>query len=205
MPNDVTTTLEISPQQPETIVVPVKGLTPLIVSRFDEKAKEQMLSAMQTKTRKKKEPKDPEKEYERRRYRLADGRDGFPAVGFKGAIVGAARMFDGVTMTALKTMVYVHGEGIDVLVPIDGLCTMREDAVRVGMGVADLRYRPMYWPWSAVLHIDFIPSLLSAESVIALVEAAGFGGIGEWRPSAPKSLTGTYGRFTIDDEQEVTK
>ena len=49
----------------------------------------------------------------------------------------------------------------------------------------------------AELHIDFMPSQLSHESVIALVEAGGFGGIGEWRPSAPKSLTGTYGRFTV--------
>ena len=81
----------------------------MIVSRFDEKAKELMLAAQQSKTRKAKEPKDPEKEFERRRYRLADGRDGFPAVGFKAAIVGGARLFEGVTMTALKTQIYVHG------------------------------------------------------------------------------------------------
>jgi hypothetical protein len=193
--------MQIRTQRIDTIIVPVEGVSPLIVSRFDEKAKEMMLAAQQSKTRKTKEPKDPDKEFERRRYRLGDGRDGFPAVGFKAAIVGGARLFDGVTMTALKSQLYVHGEpsGMDMLVPIVGPCTMREDTVRVGNGVADLRYRPMYWPWSAVLHIDFMPSQLSHESVIALVEAGGFGGIGEWRPSAPKSLTGTYGRFTVKE------
>ena len=157
--------MQIRTQRIDTIIVPVEGVSPLIVSRFDEKAKEQMLAAQQSKTRKAKEPKDPDKEFERRRYRLADGRDGFPAVGFKAAIVGGARLFEGVTMTALKTQLYVHGDGIDLLVPIDGLCTMREDTVRVGNGVADLRYRPMYWPWHAELHIDFMPSQLSHESV----------------------------------------
>lgn len=192
--------LRITTQRVDQLVVTVVGVSPLIVSRFDEKAKEMMLAAQQTKTRKAKEPKDPEKEFERRRYRLPDGRDGFPAVGFKGAIVGGARLFDGITMTALKQQIYVHGEGVDQLIAIDGLCTMREDTVRVGQGVADLRYRPMYWPWRAELHIDFLPSQLSYESVLALVEAGGFGGVGEWRPSAPKSLTGTYGRFTIEEK-----
>jgi hypothetical protein len=195
--------MEIRTQRIDTIIVPIRGVSPLIVSRFDEKAKELMLAAQQSKTRKTKEPKDPDKEYERRRYRLPDGRDGFPAVGFKAAIVGGARLFDGVTMTALKTQLYVHGDGPDLLVAINGDVHMREDTVRVGNSVADLRYRPMYWPWRADLHIDFMPSQLSAQSVIALVEAGGFGGIGEWRPSAPKSLTGTYGRFTVEDSSDA--
>lgn len=183
----------------DTLELRIEGVSPLIVSRFDEKAKEQMLAAMQTKTRKVKEPKDPEKEYQRRRYILPDGRDGFPAVGFKAAIIGGARQFEGVTMTALKSQLYVHGEGVEMLVPIEGDISMREDAVRVGNGVADLRYRPMYWPWSATVRVDFLAALLSPESVVALALAGGMGGIGEWRPSAPKSLTGSYGRFTVKE------
>ena len=76
--------LRISTQRVDTLDIRVEGISPLIVSRFDEKAKEMMLAAQQTKTRKAKEPKDPDKEFERRRYKLPDGRDGFPAVGFKG-------------------------------------------------------------------------------------------------------------------------
>jgi hypothetical protein len=185
----------------DTIELGIEGVSPLIVSRFDEKAKEQMLLAMQTKTRKVKEPKDPEKEYQRRRYILPDGRDGFPAVGFKAAIIGGARQFDGVTMAGLKSQLFVHGEGAEMLVPIEGDISMREDTVRLPTGQTDLRYRPMYWPWAATVRIDFLSSLLSPESVVALALAGGMGGIGEWRPTAPKSLTGSYGRFTIKEIQ----
>ena len=32
----------------------------------------------------------------------------------------------------------------------------------------------------------------------ALVDAAGIGGVGEWRPTSPKSATGSYGTFRVD-------
>jgi hypothetical protein len=177
--------------------VEIRGVTPLIVHRFDEKAKQMMLDAQTGKARVKKAPKDPVADAERALYRLEDGRCGFPAVGFKAAIIGAARQFDGLTMTALKQAIFVEGEGRDQLVPIVGDWRMREDTVRVGQGVADLRYRPEFSPWSATLQIRYLASALTYEAVIALIDAAGWGGVGEWRPSAPKSHTGTYGRFEV--------
>ena len=178
------------------ITVPISGTSPLIVHRFDEKAKEMMLQAQQTKTRAPKEPKDPAAHFERSRYRLPDGADGFPAVGFKAAMVDSARVFDGVKMTELRAVLLVVGEGPDQLVRIKAEAPrMREDTVRVGMGTADLRYRAEYWPWSVDLTINYVPSVISAESVVALVDAAGLGGVGEWRPG--KSKTGIYGTFCV--------
>lgn len=179
------------------IVIPIVGTAPLIVHRFDEKAKQMMLEAQQTKTRKKKDPKDPIADFNRSMYRLADGGHGFPAVGFKAAMVDSARMFDGVKMTELRAAVTVMGEGSDQLVRIQGgEPRMREDTVRVGMGTADLRYRAEYWPWMAELTVRFVPSMISVESVIAIVDAAGLGGVGEWRPS--KAKTGLYGTFEVE-------
>ena len=63
-------------------------------------------------------------------------------------------------------------------------------------GTADLRYRAEYFPWSADVYVNFVPSLLSPDSVLALVDAAGLGGIGEWRPS--KAKTGIFGTFRVD-------
>ena len=47
------------------IEIRVEGTAPLIMSRFSEKAKQQMLDAQMGKTRPKKEPKDPEQDYQR--------------------------------------------------------------------------------------------------------------------------------------------
>lgn len=178
------------------IVVPIVGTSPLIVHRFDEKAKQMMLEAQQTRTRAKKTPKDPAADFERSKYLLADGADGFPAVAFKCALVDAARLFDGVKMTELRAALHVEGEGHEQLVRIVAPPPrMREDTVRVGMGTADLRYRAEYSPWAAELRIGFVPRMISAASVVAIVDAAGLGGVGEWRPS--KAKTGIYGTFQV--------
>lgn len=71
----------------ETLSITIVGTAPLIVHRFDEKAKQMMLEAQQSKTRAKKEAKDPVAQFEASKYKLPDGRDGFPAVGFKAATV----------------------------------------------------------------------------------------------------------------------
>lgn len=183
-----------------TINVPIVGTAPLIVHRFDEKAKLMMLEAMQSKVRLKKAPKDPESEFQRSMYRFPDGGHGFPAVGFKAAMVDSARVFEGVRMTELRACIQVVGSGPEQLIRIESESDprMREDAVRVGMGTADLRYRAEYTEWNAMLKINFVPSMISAESVFALVDAAGLGGIGEWRPS--KAKTGIFGTFAVGDE-----
>lgn len=178
------------------LVVSIEGTSPLIVHRWSEKAKEMMLQKMQTKTRTPKAPRDPLADFESSMYRLADGGHGFPAVAFKAAMVDSARLFDGVKMTELRAALHVVGEGPEQLVRIiSGDPRMREDTVRVGMGTADLRYRAEYSPWSAELVINFVPRLLGAESIIAIVDAAGLGGVGEWRPS--KAKTGIYGTFQV--------
>lgn len=188
-------------------VVRIEGTSPLIVNRWSEKAKAQMLSAQQSTARGKKEPKDPEALYEASRYRLTDGRDGFPATGFKASIVHAGRLFEGVTQVLLKQCIRVHGELVtqdggygDQIVPIEyDQITMREDTPRNATGVADLRYRAQYWPWRATLNVETIPNQVDRESLMSLVDAAGVGGIGEWRPTAPKSATGSYGTFQVID------
>jgi hypothetical protein len=180
--------------------IPVRGTAPLIANRWSEKAKQMMLDAQQSAARTKKDPKDPVANFEAARYRLVDGRDGIPATAFKAAICDAGRFFDGITMTDLKRMIYVDGEvaGQEKLVPLTyGDVIMREDTPRNANGVADLRYRPQYWPWSATLRISTVKGQFDDESLYALVDAAGLGGVGEWRPSAPKSKTGTFGTFEV--------
>lgn len=190
----------------ETIDVPIVGVSPVIPHKWSEKALRMMREAQSgSKARAKKEPKEAKAEAEGSLYRLPNGQPGFPATGFKAAIVGAARFFDGVTMTSLKSGLFVEGEGPDQLVPLDGEMTLREDTPRNANGVADLRYRYQFDPWSAVLRVTFLPALMDAKSVYALVDAAGNGGVGDWRPSAPKSQTGTFGRFEVRGDPEESE
>lgn len=208
--------LEITRLKTETIIVPIIGTSPLVVHRFSEKAKKMMLDAMQG-IKRVREPKDPRAEFEGAFYRFADGRYGFPSIGFKSCMVDAARFYHGVTMTLLKQVLFVSGKfGVDNVALTEILGTaevvevaegeedpnivMREDVVRVGQGGTDLRYRPQFTEWRAELQVKYVTSQLSRESVLSLLDAGGMGvGVGEWRPER----SGEMGTFTIDEDREL--
>jgi len=192
------TAIHLEPIERRYIDVPIEGITPVIVHKWSEKAKGIMAEAQGgSKVRAKREPKVPQAEAEAALYRLPDGTPGFPATAFKAASVGAVRLFQGITMTATKAALFIHGEGPDQLVVLEGEMAMRQDTPRNATGVADLRYRYAFWPWSTVLHVEYLPALIDEESAVRLIDAGGNGGVGDWRPSAPKSSTGTFGRYRV--------
>jgi hypothetical protein len=118
---------------------------------------------------------------------------------FKSATVkGGARAFGkSVKMTELRQSLLFLPDGFGE----DGLQLtrlvvadeprVREDLVRVGMGTADLRYRAEYRQWGAVLRVEFMPNVIDLDSVVALIDAGGANGVGEWRPERSGSF-GTY-------------
>lgn len=188
----------------ETLLVPILGTAPLIVHKFSEKAKRQMLDAMQGR-KSPKQPKDPEAEYEAAFYRLDDDGYGFPVIAFKAASVSACRFFGkSMPMTLARQCVFFDGEFSkrdgQKLARITGNPHMREDVTRVGMGGTDLRYRPEFTEWATTVEVTFVKSMLTRESVLALIDAGGMGvGVGEWRPEKK----GDFGTFQIDDTRDV--
>jgi hypothetical protein len=126
--------IQLNPIGRETVEVTIKGTAPLIVNKWDEKAKALMLDK-QMGVKNSKEFKNPEAQYEATIYRLPSGDPGFPVTAFKAATVGAARYFDGIAMTELRRALFFHGEGPDQLVQIVGDPSPREDMVRVGRGI----------------------------------------------------------------------
>ena len=183
------------------VLVNIEGTTPVIPHRWSEKAIRMMAEKQaQTGVKQKRDAKDPEQEAEDSCYWVetpAGRKAALPATSFKAAMVGACRFFDGLTMTTAKLLFYVEGDGPEQLVPIDGDGIMRTDTPRNATGVADLRYRYSFHPWSAQLRIRFLPSVITQDSVLTLLDGAGYGGVGDWRPSAPKSATGTFGQFRV--------
>ena len=176
----------------------IVGDTPLIVHAWSEKAKKEMLDKQMGKARAKKEPKDPQRDYEDAFYRLPDDTPAFPTIAFKAAAVGAARQVDGLKMTFLRGAFHTLGD----LVAIEGEPRMREDMVRLG-GVnnpADLRYRPEFDPWAVSLRIRLDARALTLEQLVHLFNQAGFScGVGEWRPEKK----GRFGMFHVENISEV--
>lgn len=188
----------------ETLSVPLIGTAPLIVHKFGEKAKRQMLDAMQGR-KTPKEPKNPEADYESAFYRHDDDGFGFPVIAFKAASVGACRFFGKqMPMTTARQCIFFDAEFSkrdgQKLARIIGEPHMREDVVRVGMGGTDLRYRPEFTEWSTEVEVTYVKSMLTRDSVLSLLEAGGMGvGVGEWRPEKK----GDFGTFQIDPTRDI--
>lgn len=192
--------IAIRPLAEETLLVPIKGTTPLIVHNFSEKSKRAMLDAMQGR-KTPKQPKDPDAEYEAAFYRCEDGTPGFPSNGFKLATVDASRFYGkDVTKVGLRQFLFMFGEGHQEMAKIEGEPIMREDVVRVGQGGTDLRYRPEFKEWRTTLEVIYITSALTRDSVLSLIDAGGLGvGVGEWRPSKD----GVHGTYRVDQDREL--
>ena len=189
----------------KTVKVPIVGVSPLIVSRFDEKSKQQIDEIGKADTGlkqggKKKNISDPKDQYERSLYYFADGKTcGFPAVAFKAAMVTGAYRAYGKPQTISQFSFHVIADDPATgLVKINGEHVMREDMVRVGTinKVASPRYRACFPSWSAVLTIQFLADSFTESDIANIVNAAGFGcGVGEWRPEKAKS--GSFGLFRV--------
>jgi len=186
--------IELKPIHRETRLIEIKGTAPLIVHAWTQKARMQMLDNMSGR-KKAKEAKDPIGEYEGSMYRFADGGHGFPVLAFKAAAVSGARYFNGVTMTQMRQAMFMQGDPANpVFVRLN--CSephMREDTVRIGVSGSDIRYRAQYDEWSARIPVTYVPSVISIESILALIDAGGMGGVGEWRPEK----NGSYGTFVV--------
>lgn len=189
--------IEIPPIEIRSYVFRIVGDTPLICHAWSEKAKKEMLDKQMGKARGKKEPKNPQRDYEDAFYRLPDGTPAFPTIAFKAAAVNASRQVDGLKMTFLRGAFHTQGE----LVAIEGEPRMREDAVKIQM-TSDLRYRPEFPEWSVDLVIRLNTRALTLEQLIHLFNQAGFSaGVGEWRPER----NGRNGMFHVAGVQEITE
>ena len=161
------------------------GDSPLIVHNWSKKAKEEMLLKQMKKATAGKQAKDPERDFYESLYwmdgmpenptpeDLKTARFGFPATAFKAAAVDAAYQ-QGVLdkKTTARGAFHLVGE----YVQIEGIPTMREDAVRVGgiSKTADLRYRAEFKEWKATLHIRYNHNAISVEQILNMLNIGGF-------------------------------
>lgn len=194
----------------QTTTIKVVGDSPLIVHKWSEKAKKEILDKQMKKAKTKgHDAKDPVRDFIDSLYWLEGepenkteegfvqaiengARFGFPAVAFKAAAV-AAGFRSGITPNKVSMNAAFHIDG--EFVEIHGIPQMREDMVRVGMGTADIRYRGEFKEWYAVFSVKYNASAISLEQLANLFNLGGFAcGLGEWR--AEKG--GAFGMFHIE-------
>jgi hypothetical protein len=106
-------------------------------------------------------------------------------------------------MTLAKLSVFVLPDGFDKvdgvpLIQIEGKPEPVTMHVRNATGVADLRVRAKFWPWSANLRIQYDAGQFSTTDVANLLLRVGAQvGIGEGRPDSKSSAGMGWGTFSI--------
>lgn len=194
-------TVEIKQFEIREVTIPITGMSPLIVNKFSNKAIQMILDKQTNVAKNKKhDVKDPQADFENAKHYSTQGWEGFPAAGFKAAMIRGAKMI-GMVMKDTQTSFFIKADDEETqLTRIYGESRMRQDMVRVGMGAADIRFRPEYVQWSANLTIEFNEGVLSLDQIYQLVKAAGYGcGVGEMRPEKGKF---NYGRFVLSQETD---
>ncbi len=199
--------VEVPEMDIRTMELTLVGDSPLVVHRWSEKAKREMLEKQMKKAKSAKEAKNPEQDFLDSLYwysprpqsaTMADIKKadfGFPSIAFKAAAVDACSHVTGVTKVEARGAFHIDGD----LVRIEGRPEPREDMVRIAMGTADIRYRGMFRQWRVTLRLRYNSNLLSPSQLVHLFNTAGFAiGVGEHRPQKD----GSWGMFHVARDGE---
>jgi hypothetical protein len=191
--------VQLKPMNVQRMNVEIEGTSPMIQHKWSEKALRQLREKGGGKKTKDRTARDPVDEAQAATYLRQDGTPGVPLLAIKSALISAAHKDIGVEKTLVRKGLFIIAEGGDAILKLEGSApTIREDAVRVGMGATDLRYRPQFEEWRVNLPIEYDADLLQPSDIVNLIDRAGFGvGIGEWRPEKG----GEFGRFRVRREK----
>lgn len=207
--------IEIRPIEIQKTTVRIVGDTPLIMHAWSEKAKREMLDKQMKKTKSSaREAKNPVEDFIRSMYWLtpmptdmteegfekaiADGaRFGFPVTAFKQASISAAyRMGWAKDKMSLRGAFFIDSDDSQMIEIHSDTPVMREDMCKVGMGVADIRFRGEFRHWWADLTISYNKNgQHTLEQIINIINAGGYVcGVGEWRPERD----GQFGMYHVE-------
>jgi len=205
----------ISPANIVRTTLRIKGTAPLVQNRFSQKAKAAMMASMATpKSAKKAKTERPVRNYEedfrQAQHVAVGGWNGIPCSSFRAAMIDACRTC-GIMMTRAKMSVFVLPDGFDALegTPLvriysDSPPERMESLVRPENGGADIRIRPMWRDWHCDVTLEFDADMITAESVVNLLDRAGRQvGVGEGRPFSKNSVGQGWGTFQIIEDTEA--
>lgn len=126
----------------------------------------------------------------------------FPVVAVFRAMERACKFIKGVSMADAPSLFTVMNDDNEFRVPELSVLhydtvQMRRDRVRMAKGNGTtLAYRSMYTDWSLSVMVEFNSEIITADSVLTILQRSGDGGIGAWRPQC----RGVFGRYAIDPD-----
>jgi len=187
----------------------IEGTSPLIVHRFPEKARKEILDKCMQKAKAGKEPKNPVQEFMQSLHWItampteyteeafeaavkAGAKFGFPATGVKQSAVSAAYRA-GLTRDKVSVYGAFHICGGE-LIEIQGTPQMREDYATIANGAPEIRYRAEFREWAMEFDIRYNASVFSLEQIVTFFNFGGFAvGIGDWRTEK----AGIFGSYCV--------
>ena len=197
------------------VSIPIIGIAPLVQCKFSQKAREQMMLTMSTpkaakKSKDARPPRNYDADFAGAQHLMGAGDWGIPCIALKAAMVRACTTGNiNIPMTRAKLALWVLPDGLDM---DDGTPLTRllvepperlESLVRNDNGSADIRIRPMWRKWRALVTIEFDRDMITDASVVNLLDRAGRQvGIGEGRQFSTKSVGQNWGSFTVPATQE---
>lgn len=195
--------------QIRTAEVTIVGDSPLLVHKFSQKAKREILDKQMKKAKTAKPAKDPVSDFiealhwitpmpeehttEAFNEAVENGaRFGFPAIGVKQSAISAAyRGGLSKNKVSIQGAFHIPGE----LVEITGDLSMREDYCKIPMAGADIVYRGQFANWRSTFTLQYETSVFSLDQIIHFINLGGFTvGIGDWRPEKG----GNFGMFHVE-------
>ncbi len=202
-----TETIQITAPDMQTRLFKIQGTAPLCINRFSAKAVEAMAAAQKeggaAKSKRKRDPKDFAACFENAKHVSSDGWNGIAASAFRNAMISACRTV-GFKMTHAKLAVFVVADGYDKIdnTPLVRIIGPDPEAwqapARNANGGMDIRVRPLWKEWSAVVKIRWDNGLFSTTDITNLLSRVGLQvGIGEGRPDSRDSAGLGFGTFEI--------
>jgi hypothetical protein len=186
----------------------IVGDTELHIHRLGKKLAEEFRARDANKPIKKTGPRDCQAEFMDSLYYIDAGgneiaapkklsaktRYGFPASGFKKAMVSAGRQYKNIKMTELKGRFFVLGKHVEIKgKPVLDEFWRRIGGKGPGTGTPDLGIRATFLEWRATLRIRYLVELISADSIVNLLSTAGICvGCGEDRPEKTGNTGGMW-------------
>ena len=131
--------VELKPIKTQDVIVPIIVIQSLICHAFSERNIEMIESKQQKRATGSKPARQPEHEAEASLYYTLDGKPGFPAIGFRQAMISACRYVDGLPMTIARGAFFVLGDAssIELVDDDDDYSASSLDAVTDGERTVD--------------------------------------------------------------------